>query len=537
LGPPEHWPSILRTVLGTVLKSGFPMALLWGPELIVLYNDAYRSGIGPKGKHPWILGSETREAWSGIWDEIGPLIRLVLNGKESVYRENERFKIERNGSLEDTYWTFGYSPVQCEKGGVAGILVVCTETTASVRSTRKLMESELLYRKLADRSPMWIWITDADVNFRYANRKLLNYIGIKYNKDLTRQVWKDCVHPEDVGKIYESLGKAVNGSEAFTVECRIRNATTGDYQWFNVMGVPFFEKGIMSGFIGSGMSVQKQRDFSGHLEREVALRTAELADRNDDLIRSNRELQSFTFISSHDLQEPLRKIQTFCSVLLDTEYGGLSEKGREKFDRMSSAAERMQLLIDDLLAYSRAGMEKRKFENVELEVALNEVKIDLYEEMEKAGATVELEVSCNVYVVPFLFRQLFFNLLTNSLKYAREKVAAAVKVNAKIVRSGEIDGTVLDGKYVRITVEDNGIGFDNGSAERIFEVLQRLHGQEKYPGTGIGLAIVKRIVENHKGFIRANGSPGIGAIFEIFIPVGTHVDKLKTTDAPTMSIN
>ena len=255
--------------------------------------------------------------------------------------------------MEDAYWTFAYSPVHNGSGIPAGVLAVCTETTAAVRAKERLMESEHRFRELADLAPMWIWITDADVNVEYANRELLRYIGIDNVSDFTGQVWEDIVHPDDIGTVYKGFGEAVEERRGFSLEYRVRRAETGIYEWFTVKGVPRFDGKHLAGFIGTGMNVHRQRTFSEQLRREVDMRTRELEDTNRELANSNKELQSFAYISSHDLQEPLRKIQTFCSILLAEEYGRLSEKGKTRFDRMQSAAKRMQVLINDLLAYSR----------------------------------------------------------------------------------------------------------------------------------------------------------------------------------------
>ncbi|WP_373519808.1 PAS domain S-box protein [Pricia sp.] len=388
------------------------------------------------------------------------------------------------------------------------------------KAENDLKESESRFRELADQSPMWIWITDAEVKVEYANRDLLDYIGIHEITDFTGQVWEDIVHPEDIGRVYEGFGQAVEKRTGFSLDYRVRKASTGIYEWFTVKGVPRFEGKKLTGFIGTGMNVHREKTFSEQLRKEVGLRTKELADANTELEKSNKELQSFAYISSHDLQEPLRKIQTFCSLLLDNEYERLSEKGKNQFARMESAAKRMQVLINDLLAYSRLEMEDRKFETMDLSQILEKVKADLSDEIEQKGATVELANSMKVNVVHFQFRQLLYNLISNSLKYSSDDRPPVIRIDSSVVNSSQLpdNETLLAKEYIRIRVTDNGIGFDNAYAEKIFEVFQRLHGRKKYRGTGVGLAIVKKIAENHNGFIKAMGVPGKGASFDILLP-------------------
>lgn len=520
LGPPRNWPQSLRTTLGNLLSSPFPMFLFWGEDLICFYNDAYRPSLGNNGKHPSILGMGAREAWPEVWDDIGPMIDRVMKRGEQVWNEDTLFPIFRNGHMEDTYWTFGYSPVHNGSGIPAGVLAVCTETTAAVRSKERLMESEHRFRELAELAPMWIWITDADVRVEYANRELLRYIGIDNVSDFTGQVWEDIVHADDIGTVYKGFGEAVEERRGFSLDYRVRRAETGIYEWFTVKGVPRFAGKELAGFIGTGMNVHRQRTFSEQLRSEVDRRTGELEDTNRELAKSNRELKSFAYISSHDLQEPLRKIQTFCSILLAEEYGRLSEKGKSRFDRMQSAAKRMQVLINDLLAYSRLETEERRFELRDLAAVVDEVRSDLGEELTAAGAVMDVQGTCELNIVHFQFRQLLYNLISNSIKYSREGVDPIIRIGCGSVKGSTIEDerALPDRDYVSVIVADNGIGFDNIHSNGIFDVFKRLHGKERYKGTGVGLAIVKKIAENHGGFVTANGETGKGALFQVVLP-------------------
>ena len=286
------------------------------------------------------------------------------------------------------------------------------------------------------------------------------------------------------------------------------------------MGVPKFEEGKMVGFIGTAMNIDKQKSFADQLKEEVSSRTKQLADSNLKLEEMNKELQSFAYISSHDLQEPLRKIQMFSEVLMEKEYDKLSSSGKTKFEKIQSAAYRMQSLINDLLSYSRTDTEKRVFETIDLKNLVDDVKNDLGEELSKKGGTITLKNSIEIEVVKFQFRQLMYNLLSNSIKYSRSDVAPVVTVETEIITNAKsIDENLLNNKeYVQITITDNGIGFEGQFSKKIFEVFQRLHSKQEYVGTGIGLAIVKKIVQNHLGSISAEGIPGEGSVFKILVP-------------------
>ncbi|MDO1512233.1 ATP-binding protein [Maribacter confluentis] len=520
IGFPETWPQTLRTTISIMLNSPFPMFLFWGKKLKCFYNDAYRPSLGINGKHPSILGMSGKEAWPEIWDDIAPLLHSVTEKGESIWRENQLIPIFRNGQLEDVYWTFSYSPVKDESGNIAGVLTVCTDTTEAVNAANKLRESERRFREIADLSPVWIWITDAQVNVEYANKELLKYIGLGRSSDFTGQTWESMVHPDDIKLVYDGFGEAVRNEANFALEYRVKNASTDQFEWFKVLAVPRYEDKQLKGFIGTAMNIEQQKCFANNLKSEVEVRTRELEDSNIQLEKMNKELQSFAYISSHDLQEPLRKIQMFAEVLLDKEMDNLSKKGKDKFEKIQSAANRMQSLINDLLAYSRADTEKRIFKKIELQHIIDEVKNDLAEEFKKKNGQVTVEESCSLEVVPFQFRQLMYNLVSNSLKYSKQDVAPIITIKGEIVNELIISGLVLkqNTKYAKITITDNGIGFENQFSDKIFEVFQRLHGKQDYVGTGVGLAIVKKIVQNHNGYISATGEPNVGSVFQIFIP-------------------
>jgi len=263
------------------------------------------------------------------------------------------------------------------------------------------------------------------------------------------------------------------------------------------------------------------------LETQVQERTIlvqesknKLEDSIQELKKMNDELQSFAYISSHDLQEPLRKIQTFVGRILDKEHQNLSELGKNYFQRMQDAAIRMQTLIEDLLAYSRTNTTERIFKKTDLSEIIEDVKNEFKEFIFEKNAVVELGEMCHCHTIPFQFRQLLHNLLGNSLKFAKPGIPSRIKIQSKMVQGGNLDipGVNAQKNYCHLAFEDNGIGFEPKYKDRIFEVFQRLHGKSEFKGTGIGLAIVKKIVDNHNGIIVATGEPDKGARFDIYIP-------------------
>jgi len=271
---------------------------------------------------------------------------------------------------------------------------------------------------------------------------------------------------------------------------------------------------------------KNEKDIGDHqhdkkvLEREAMGRTKELEQKNIELETANKDLVSFTYISSHDLQEPLRKIQIFATCILQDEEKQLSDSGKVYLKKMVHTASRMRYLIEDLLAYSRTKSDARVFQNTDINALLAEVKMDFEDVVEDKQAIIESEELDRADVIPFQFRQLFHNLISNSLKFSSvDRIPRVVISSESSVGSKMPDKRLLpDKEYYHITFSDNGIGFDPEYKERIFEVFQRLHSAHTFPGTGIGLAICKRIVENHNGIITATGELQQGARFDIYIP-------------------
>ena len=270
-----------------------------------------------------------------------------------------------------------------------------------------------------------------------------------------------------------------------------------------------------------------QNDEKEKRAAELSIANKELAFQNDEkekraaeLIIANKELLAFTYISSHDLQEPLRKIQTFVTVILENEYDNISENGKHNFKRMQLAAGRMQQLIDDLLAFSRIATIELKFEKTNLNEIIEEVKTELKETIIEKKAIIEANNLGHANIISFQFRQLIYNLISNALKFSNPLIASHIEITSTIVKGNKLNNDRLSPlkNYVHIMVKDNGIGFEPHFNERIFGVFQKLHGKEVYEGTGIGLAIVKKIVENHNGTITATGELMKGATFDIYIP-------------------
>jgi len=336
----------------------------------------------------------------------------------------------------------------------------------------------------------------------YTNNYLLNLLNLPYQQVIGSSIFQ-FIHSSSTEQFNEFFKKGLAGQVKGEINLSVRN---------KIIPVYISLTSLYPSLPTIGMIVT---DLSEKKKQEKILR-----QKNEQLAKSNAELASFSYVASHDLQEPLRKIRTFSNLILEKDHHHLSEEGQLMFQRMNVAAERMQTLIQDLLTYSRSNTNGQKFENIHLNQVIDEIKEDLSEELKEKHATIETSDLCDISALPFQFRQLLFNLIGNSLKFSQPCLPPHITIKSEVASGKEFQNQNLfaDQNYCHISISDNGIGFEPKYREKIFEVFQRLHTKDQYSGTGIGLSIVKRIVENHLGVITASGEINKGATFDIYIP-------------------
>lgn len=316
------------------------------------------------------------------------------------------------------------------------------------------------------------------------------------------------IHSEDINSFRDSMSKMKENEKLAPITYRVTRKDRKT-RYFRTTGR------IVTNKFGDEILIGTTSDVT-----DEVLASLSLEQQNIELEASNKELLAFNYVASHDLQEPLRKIQTFVSRLSDKEYKNLSDNGKEFMVRINSSVERMRILIDDLLQYSRTTKTEKVFEEINLNELLENAKLDLAQSIEEKNAIIESKTLPELKVIPFQIQQLFINLISNSLKYSKADIAPKIKILCKkvIAADEELIPKKNKDRFYKITFTDNGIGFEQEYAEKIFVLFNRLHNKNEYAGTGIGLAICKKIVENHKGFIFAKSKPNGGATFTIYLP-------------------
>lgn len=268
-------------------------------------------------------------------------------------------------------------------------------------------------------------------------------------------------------------------------------------------------------------SEERYRQLASELERRVGQRTDELHQANIELVNSNNNLQQFAYAASHDMQEPLRKIQSFGSRLLSTYSEKLDDNGQYMLNRIQDASKRMSAMIDDLLAYSRLTTREGEFDQVRLDEIVHSVLADLEISIQEQKTDIIVEDLPVVWGNGSQLAQLMQNLISNAIKYRLPEQQSVVRLSYRSVNESEkatLPKLLPDHPYIRLEVTDNGIGFDEIYLDRIFQMFQRLHGRSEFSGSGIGLALCKKVVQNHHGYITAQSQPGKGATFIVYLP-------------------
>ncbi|WP_207429235.1 PAS domain-containing protein [Pedobacter sp. SYSU D00535] len=389
-------------------------------------------------------------------------------------------------------------------GNVERILGNTQDITELKKTTLLLDRSESLYRTIAKNAP------DSAVFVFDTTKELLLKEGPAIEKIdpeglfATGATFELVVFNQDFQTHRELLEQALAGN-AGLIEHKISGKT------FKTFYTPAFSSdGEIFGVITLMHDVTDLKKAQQELEQKIS-----------ELKRSNQDLEQFAYVASHDLQEPLRKIKSFGDRLKRNYAATLPDEAQDFINRMSNASDRMQTLIDDLLTLSRV----RKTEDLaptNLAETIKEVLYDLEHLIEQKRARIEVQANVTIPAIPSQIRQLFQNLLTNSLKFSKEGQPVQIKISSKLISGNSVSNSSQclnkEWTYVQVELRDNGIGFDQQYSSAIFSLFHRLHSRSEFAGTGIGLAVCKKIVENHDGFIEAEGEQNEGALFRIFVP-------------------
>lgn len=498
------------------------IGLFLGRELII--DSPNQTFIDMVGKGWEVVGKPLVEAMPELITEGQPFLKIlddVFTSGITFQTPGAQVKIVQNGIMTYNYYNITYKPLFDETGAVYAILDVAVDVTETVLATRKAEETEASLTDAVELAELAMWRLDFPDRKMWLSPRFKAWLEVS-GEFLDMETIFAYLSPENQVRFRSKLDQAAtrNDPSVFEEELSLVNPQSRVEHIVHVVArISFDEDGNPAYLSGTAQDITGERRLQGELEKLIEERTGKLVQANADLKRSNDELEKFAYIASHDLQEPVRKISTFIKML-DSRLEIKDEKSRHYIDRIAAASDRMGSLIRDLLGFSRLSGKKEAFERVDLEEVFLTVASDFELVLEQKGGTITHDLLPAIEAVSLQMEQLFHNLISNALKYARAGVSPVLNITVSGVDAEEILTHRLDPGlvFVKMVFSDNGIGFSPQYAEQIFEIFQRLHGKTEYAGTGIGLAMCRKIAQNHKGTIYAT-SQGSGATFTVILPV------------------
>ncbi|MDJ1469254.1 PAS domain-containing protein [Xanthocytophaga flava] len=497
------------------------------------------------GKDDSIIGKPFREALPELRStQLMDRLSSVYTSGKTYYQSEEKLELIRFGQPYIGYYNYIYKSLANTKGEIYGVIVTATEVTEQVLARKKVEEAEAMMRGAIELTNLATWTYDPVTNRATYSDRLREWFGILPGEENLDDIYP-VLSQEDQERISAAMIWALNPESegVYNEEYEIKNRTNGQKYIIHAQARTLFDKqGKPVKMVGTAQDVTRQRQLQVELERLVQLRTEELAATNEELAatneelattneelietntlltHSNQQLEQFAFVASHDLQEPLRKIQSF-SDLLKTKYSDKVGDALPFLERIQVAAKRMSILIKDLLSFSRLSFDQQTTTVISLNDVLQTVQTELELRISETSAQIASDSLPDITGDRSQLEQLFFNLISNSLKFIKPAIQPQIRIQYQLVSYEQLPSGIKPAhkakNYHTISLADNGIGFEEEYSERIFQMFQRLHAKTEFEGTGIGLAICAKVVINHGGAITASGKPGQGAVFTIYLP-------------------
>jgi PAS domain S-box-containing protein len=533
LGPREAWSASLKLMVDVILASGFPMALRWGPDLVLIYNDGYKAILGDK--HPWALGLTFREVWPEAQSQLAPLHEEILAGKSPGQFSIELpLKIRRHAEQwEEARFTVSYSPVPDPHApsGVGGVLITAIQTSGRVHAETALLETALLkesearFRLVAETAPVMLWMGDAEGKCVYLNAALRDFWGVEV-EGISSFDWNTTLHPDDKQKLFEPFERGMQNQTGFSTEARFRRRD-GSMRLVHTDARPRFGAGgEFLGMIGVNVDITDSRrvedalrDLNAALEREARERSEQLRLQEEELRQAQKmeAVGQLTGGLAHDFNNLLQVIVGNLEIL-ERNLAPTEGRLRRATENAMIGAQRAATLTQRLLAFSRRQPLAPK------PVKVNDLVTEMSELLYRSlGETIAVETVLaaglwRTEADPNQLESALLNLAVN----ARDAMPAGGKLTIETANAHIDEGyaarqaEVSSGQYVLICVSDTGTGMDKPTIERAFEPF--FTTKEPGKGTGLGLSQVYGFVKQSGGHVKVYSEPGQGTTVRIYLP-------------------
>lgn len=422
------------------------------------------------------------------------------------------------GEQELVYFNFVYQPYREESGQVSGVLVIATDVTGQVNAQRRLLKSEATLSLAVQSAHFGVYELDMVHQKITHSPKAAEIFGLNPTRQWPFSAFTGAVHPDDVPIRVQAHEQALKTGSLF-YEVRIF-WPDGSLHWIRLNGRITQRNGVAVSSVGTVMDITEEKKRAEILEERIRQRTGELQLANEQLAHSNQQLEQFAHVASHDMKEPIRKISLFMDRLVSELAPAFNSRAESYVEKIQKSVYRLTQMVEGVLTYASVRATEEKREPVNLNEIIRSIEHDLELIIQQKGADIHCGDLPRIRAVPFLMYQLFYNLINNSLKFAKADTPALIKLEAAPFRGVQWEGITIEPErgYWEFVVTDNGIGFSPEHAENIFMTFTRLHARDQYEGTGLGLALCRSIVERHQGFIKAQGKVGEGAVFKILLP-------------------
>jgi PAS domain S-box-containing protein len=515
-----------QRVRAIVDSAPFPIAAYIGKEMrIQMANQAI---IDVWGKGPDVITKLYPDLLPELENqEIFEHLDRVYTSGIPFHARNKRLEFMVDGTLKPYYFNYSITPLLDSAGKVYGVMNTAADVTDLNLAKQRIEESEARFRSMVEQAPVAIALTrGTDLLIESINHPMKRFL-VKDGRDPVGRRIIDVLPELSQQPVIEILQTVLDTAKPFIgSEVPIRLKVDGQLKtfYFNLAYTPMFEAGKVTGILHSALDVtepvlarKKIEESEAELQKRVDMRTRELAIAIKELQRSNAQLEEFAHAASHDLKEPIRKINFYTDKLKNQLSLKLIPEDIRMFERVEHASLRMNTLIDDLLLYSHVSQRPHEKESIDLNEKIRNVIEDLELNILEKKAVIKIGDLPVVKGYKRQLQQLFHNLLTNAIKYSIPGVIPEIRITSSMVKGREV-GLSPDRDYHLLTFVDNGIGFEQEHAEKIFQMFQRLHPKTEYEGTGVGLSIARKVAENHEGRITAQSEPGKGATFKLYLP-------------------